>query len=190
MKKLLLPILFGTLVACGDKDDDTATDTDTDTTTDSETDSTTDSETDSETDTTTDSETDTEVAWSDMDREQRRAFMEDEVTPAIAGIMQGHDSELYGGDGFQCSTCHGEAFWEAEVDYVMPNPANAGKTAIGDGAPGVIDWASEEPAYVAYRDQLMFGVVTEMSTLLQVEPWSEDNPEGFGCASCHPSATR
>ena len=180
MKTTLIPVLLCALVACGDKDADTGTDTDTDSTTD------TDTETDAETDT----ETDTEVAWSDMDREQRRAFMEDEVTPAMASILRGHDSETYAGENFGCTTCHGEAFWEAEVDHAMPNPANTDRSAIGDGAPGVIDWTSEDPAYVAFRDELMFSVVGEISTLLQLEPWSQDNPDGFGCASCHPSASR
>jgi hypothetical protein len=43
---------------------------------------------------------------------------------------------------------------------------------------------------MAYRDELMYDVVGQMATLLELEPWSQDNPEGFGCANCHPSAAQ
>lgn len=126
-----------------------------------------------------------EPTWADMTREDRQKHMNEVVLPTMTTLFQDFDADAYA--GFECATCHGDNFWDASVDYAMPNPANAGYTAVGDGFPGVIDWASADPDYVAYRDSFMYSVVGTMAPLVDQAPYDAKTGEGFGCYGCHPA---
>ncbi len=128
----------------------------------------------------------TTADWVDMTREERQKYMNDAVLPAMTELFQAQDPTRYA--KMDCSLCHGQDFWESDVDYAMPNDANADATRIGDGAPGVISWSGGSGDYATFRDDFMPNVVLPaMAELLGVEPRSESNPDGLSCAACHPT---
>lgn len=58
-----------------------------------------------------------DVAWADMDRQQRMEFMGLQVLPAMKELFQEFDSGDYG--DFRCQSCHGDDM--ESVDFKMPN---------------------------------------------------------------------
>ncbi|RME20355.1 MAG: hypothetical protein D6798_20660 [Deltaproteobacteria bacterium] len=124
--------------------------------------------------------------WADMTREERQKYMNETVMPAMTKLFQAHDATLYA--DMNCALCHGENFSDPEIDFAMPNPNNADRFRVGDGAPGVISWTGGGETYVIYRDDFMPNVILPaMAELLGTEPWSESNPDGLTCGACHPA---
>ncbi len=117
----------------------------------------------------------TTLAWADMDRDQRLAYMQQTITPEMKQLFQEFDAERYA--DFGCATCHGDDL--REVDFQMPN----GLAPLRyEDIPGMFE--SEQPMAV-FMTQTVWPRMTE---LLGAEPYSSENPEGFSCFTCHATA--
>lgn len=139
---------------CGDKDD-----------------SGTDSGTD---DSATTDDSAEEVAWADMDRDQRLAYMGGTVLPwakeTIEGV-EGHNGTVT----VTCGSCHGPDM-EAN-DYAMPS------------SPVALDPNDMPPPEASALVGVMYtDVVGGMAGLIGQEPFDPSTGEGFGCFGCHPFA--
>lgn len=109
------------------------------------------------------------IAWPDLTRGQRAAYMGSVFLPEITAVMEAHDP-AYG--RITCSTCHGSDF--EEVDYAMPN----GMAPLDPAA-----FPSPDDGGVA---AMMFeGVTPKAVELLGAEPFDPATGEGFGCYGCH-----
>ncbi|WP_157595827.1 hypothetical protein [Plesiocystis pacifica] len=157
-----------------------------DSTTEDGTDTTTEDTTDAETteDTTADAETETDTgapmidcdvdAWDiAMDTQWKSAWMAACMVPTIAPIMQGIDPVLY--ENFSCADCHGDDLGGGT--FAMP-----ATTPIS-----FADAANWDPAYIDGMTFMgpMAEVADTAAATLGYEPFSMDNPDGFGCGGCH-----
>lgn len=108
-----------------------------------------------------------ELAWKEMNREQRLEFMGVTVMPVMDKLFKAYDAEGFA--EFKCQTCHGPDM-EA-VDYKMPN----GLFSLPAANP--VESAKE---YDAPMTAFMLDELTpKMAELLQL------GPTEFGCFSCH-----
>jgi hypothetical protein len=116
--------------------------------------------------------------WPEMDMAQRLQFMQQVVMPEMRARFQEYDPERYA--DFDCTTCHGES--AAQVGFAMPN----GLTPLD---PDTFPLTESDDAQVAETAHFMEEeVVPAMADLLDATRWSPDNPDGFGCLSCHAHA--
>ena len=112
----------------------------------------------------------------DKSREQRMDWMAVAVFPKMRLLFQEQDSEKYA--DFSCQTCHGREM--ERVDFRMPNDLFALDAE---------DTVAHAKEYDERTTDFMLGaVVPEMAKLLDVEAFTLENQQGFGCAGCHPTA--
>jgi len=111
-----------------------------------------------------------DVPFDKLDHDQRIAFMKQKVVPALKPVFQNHDPKDFA--EFGCQTCHGKQAKEGHFD--MPNPGlpklnfkDMSKFKKED-----LEWMGKE-------------VMPTMAKVLNLEPYSETNPSGFGCLACH-----
>src|SRR6185436_1058864 len=124
-----------------------------------------------------------EVAWKDMNKEQRGKFMKAVVTPKMKAVFQTFDPKKF--EKFNCATCHGKDAKEREVK--MPNP-NADIHALPDSPEGFkalmakkADW----PKYAKFMSEtvepVLFGQLLHVPIFNPAKP----DPNAFGCGKCH-----
>ncbi len=166
MKRSFLFVLFALLASCGGASETTGTD-----------DATTTATAENGTEATSGGERDW-PEWEHMPRAQRAEYMHDVVVPRMRTLFQEHDPERFA--EFGCATCHGEN--ARDVGFHMPNtlhPLNPEQ--IG----GLFE--AEETRDIA---QFMAGPVEHtMAELLGEEPYDPETGSGFGCMSCHATAS-
>ncbi len=111
-----------------------------------------------------------DVPFDKLDHDQRIAFMKQKVVPTMKPLFQNHDPKRFA--EFGCKTCHGKQAKEGHFD--MPNPelpklnfADMSKFKKED-----LEWMGKE-------------IMPTMAKTLGQEPYSEQNPKGFGCLECH-----
>jgi hypothetical protein len=111
-----------------------------------------------------------DVPFDKLDHDQRIAFMKQKVVPTMKPLFQNHDPKRFA--EFGCKTCHGKQAKEGKFD--MPNPelpkltfADMSKFKKED-----LEWMGKE-------------IMPTMAKTLGQEPYSEQNPKGFGCLECH-----
>ena len=115
-----------------------------------------------------------DVAFDQLDHDQRVQFMKQTVVPAMQPVFQRHDAKAFA--AFGCKTCHGESV--ATGSFEMPNP-NLPALDFADLSryePADLEWMKTE-------------VKPAMAKLLRRPEYSEDAPDGFGCTHCHPLGT-
>jgi hypothetical protein len=114
----------------------------------------------------------TEAKFADMTHEQKAAYMEQVVVPAMSKKFQGWRAERYA--EFGCVTCHGPGVDQGKFD--MPNPD---LPKLGD----FDQLEKDKPEVVAFMEE----VETEMAALLDTPAYDPKTHEGFGCHNCHTS---
>lgn len=112
--------------------------------------------------------------WADLDRDERLAFMTDEVEPTMRAIFQEHDEERWA--SFGCETCHGAD--AVDRDYEMPSVLGALPLE------NTIEVAEmRNPEMTAF---MLDDVFPTMAALLDEPKFSETTePDGFRCVRCH-----
>ena len=113
------------------------------------------------------------VDFKALDHEAKVEFMKTKVLPPMQAAFQGLDPKKYA--NFDCKTCHGKD--PVKSKFAMPNPELpvldfAALKAGKQGDPKVVDFMAKT-------------VSPEMAKILNRTPYSESNPTGFGCLSCH-----
>ena len=113
-----------------------------------------------------------DVAFEQLDHDQRIEFMKQKVMPAMKPIFQNHDATKYA--EFSCKTCHGEQAAQGHFD--MPNP-DLPKLDFND----MSKWKKEDLEWMGKE------VKPTMAKLLSLPEYTPENPKGFGCTACHTS---
>ena len=120
-----------------------------------------------------------QVAWKDMDKQQRGRYMVKVVMPTMEPLFKGFDAKRFA--DFTCATCHGKGV--GDKSFKMPNP-----DILALPAPGKKE--AFAPIYEKMPDMVNFmggKVMPEMARLLGREPFDYKNPkpDAFGCLNCH-----
>ena len=111
-----------------------------------------------------------DVPFEKLEHDQRIAFMKQKVVPAMKPLFQKHDPKDFA--EFGCVNCHGKQAKEGHFD--MPNP-DLPKLNFADMSAYKkedIEWMKNE-------------IWPTMTQILGMEPYSQENPKGFGCLNCH-----
>lgn len=116
------------------------------------------------------------VAWADKTFKQRQEYMGLEVLPKMKALFQAHDGGSFG--TFKCQTCHGkdmnEKNFKMPTDSIYPlDPA--------DPIKGAMEYDEKITKFMVDE------VTPKMAEMLGEKVVSKDNPNGFGCMSCHPA---
>lgn len=120
--------------------------------------------------------------WAQMNAEEREWYMVGVFLPISAESFAHYAQSSGQGDRFsqfECENCHGDD--GRENHFAMPS-----RSLMALPAPGSPQWEqmSHGPAYAFMHDT----VVPESATMLGMEPYSAEHPDGFGCFNCHPHA--
>jgi hypothetical protein len=112
--------------------------------------------------------------WAELDREERIAFMTEEVEPTMREIFVDHDAMRFA--AFGCPSCHGPD--PEGSDYAMP--AFLGPLPLE----GTLEAAQmRDPVMTAF---MLDEVFPTMAALLDEEKFHEtEAPDGFRCVRCH-----
>lgn len=117
-----------------------------------------------------------DVAWKDMTKPERGAYMRDVVTPQMKAAFVAFDAK-YAND-FGCATCHGAGV--ADHSFKMPNPDIFVLKATHEEMAVI---AQQKPEWMKF---MVEQVKPKMADLLGVPAWDpEKHPDGFGCHACH-----
>lgn len=112
--------------------------------------------------------------WAALDRQERLAFMTDEVEPTMRAIFQERDAQRWA--SFGCESCHGPD--PVGSDYEMP--------AFLPALPldGTLEAAQmRNPEMTAF---MLDEVFPTMAALLDEPKFNETTaPDGFRCVRCH-----
>ncbi len=118
-----------------------------------------------------------DIPWEDKSHEQQEDFMKEVIKPEMSKLLQAHDAEEFA--KVTCKTCHGKSgpdrHWEMPTDE-LPKLDPTDK------------FAAHQKRHGEMLKFMMDTFTPKMVELLGVEPWSPDNPKGFGCFSCHTMA--
>jgi hypothetical protein len=116
-----------------------------------------------------------DVPFDNLNHEQKAQYMKQKVVPAMTPVFQNHDAKDFA--QFGCETCHGKD--ASARHFEMPNP-ELPKLVMKELMAGTSKFKPEDIEWMHKE------VAPTMAKLVQMQPWSPDNPKGFGCASCHP----
>ena len=105
-----------------------------------------------------------------LDQDQRAEFMKTVVLPTMKPLFTKHDSNRF--RNFGCTTCHGKSADAGE--YLMPN-ADLPKLTFAD----MSRFKKED---IEWMEKV---IKPKMASLLKQAERTSDNPNGFGCLSCH-----
>jgi len=114
------------------------------------------------------------VAWEDMDKDARKAFMKKTVLPRMKAEFAAFDAKKYA--KFTCKTCHGPS---AGTTYKMPNPKIEQLPA--DEA-AFMAMMKKHPKMAEFMGKTVKPV---MASLLGLPEMTRENAQGFGCGACH-----
>lgn len=117
-----------------------------------------------------------DLAWTDMNFEQRAGLMREQVMPAMTPLFQQWEPEDFA--NFTCAACHGENF--QEVTFHMPNGLHPMSV---DEIMAMAD--SRDDDTVAAFLMMSQQVVPGMAGILGTQPFDPATGQGFGCFHCH-----
>lgn len=112
------------------------------------------------------------IPWSAMNAEEKRAFMEQVITPRMAAVFRAYSPHTYA--RFGCRSCHGEA--ADRQDYRMPNPDLPMTEGDVDAALG--------PNHERIAAFMLHDVDPAMARLLDAGAADADR-HGTTCFRCH-----
>jgi hypothetical protein len=129
-------------------------------------------------DTAADAQAEGWVPWEKKSHEEKEQHMKEAVKPTMGKLLTEFDGEEFA--KVTCKTCHGES--GPSRDWKMPT----------DELPK-LDPTDHFAAHQGGHDGEMLKFMMEtfsdkMAEVLDVAPWTPDNPEGFGCFNCHTMA--
>ena len=116
------------------------------------------------------------VAWADMNREQRLKYMQTTVLPTMKGHFAKWEPHEF--DAMNCASCHGDG--AKDGSFKMPNPK---LPKLPSDEAGFKKMTEEHPEAAKF---MMTVVEPEMARLLGVPPYDPTTHKGFGCGGCHP----
>ncbi len=119
----------------------------------------------------------TPATYTDMDFEQRVAFMTEVVLPEMREVFVEFDA---GFAGMTCATCHGEG--ASDGSYALPNPRLPRLPATEEA---FLKY-NEDPEHARWSLFMVEEVWPQMADLLDVPVFDpKARPDGFSCHNCH-----
>jgi hypothetical protein len=119
-----------------------------------------------------------EVAWPEMNKDQRIDYMKSVVLPRMRQVFSGFNPDRY--SKMNCMTCHGDS--AADGSFKMPNPKLPKLPTTPDGFKQL---AADKPAVM---DFMKNEVKPKMAALLGTPEYNPETKSGFGCMECHTTA--
>ncbi len=110
-----------------------------------------------------------------LERDMKMKFMKEFVAPQMKEQFQAFDAKKFA--SFGCKTCHGKALKERK--YKMPNPELP-----------KLDFKKLEAGKQEPKMAKFMGLHTspDMAKILNLTPYDDKHPDGFGCLHCHEAA--
>jgi hypothetical protein len=122
------------------------------------------------------------VAWKDMNADQRFELMKTKVLPAAKAKFQAFDAKKYA--EFDCSTCHGDG--AADGSYEMPNPKIKPLPATEEA---YMAWIAKDADAASYTKFMSEEIVPMVADILDEKPFDPKTHSGtFSCPACHTMA--
>jgi hypothetical protein len=121
-----------------------------------------------------------EVAWKNMNFQQKKTYMKEAVLPGMKPVFQGFDKKKF--KTFNCATCHGDD--GADRKYKMPSN---GIHPL-PGTPAAFEAKLKaEPTWPKWTEFMTKQVEPAMGKLLDIPVFDPKKPaEGtLSCANCH-----
>jgi hypothetical protein len=119
-----------------------------------------------------------EIAWADMNKDQRLEYMKSVVAPRMKQVFVNFSPDRFG--KMNCVTCHGDS--ATEGTFKMPNPKLPKLPNTPDGFKAL---AAERPAVMEFMKN---EVKPKMAALLGMPEYNPETKSGFGCMECHTMA--
>jgi len=121
-----------------------------------------------------------QVAWKDMNYQQRKAYMKDVVTPKMKPIFRGFDAKTFA--DFGCETCHGKE--PQKTKYKMPGPDVHPLPNTPEKFQAKL---KAEPTWPKWTDFMAKQVEPAMGALLAIPVFDPKKPAPgtFSCGACH-----
>jgi len=119
-----------------------------------------------------------EIAWADMNKDQRLEYMKSVVAPRMKQVFVNFSPDRFG--KMNCVTCHGDS--ATEGTFKMPNPKLPKLPSSPDGFKAL---AAERPAVMEFMKN---EVKPKMAALLGMPEYNPETKSGFGCMECHTMA--
>lgn len=119
-----------------------------------------------------------EIAWADMNKDQRLEYMKSVVAPRMKQVFVNFSPDRFG--KMNCVTCHGDS--ATEGTFKMPNPKLPKLPTSPDGFKAL---AAERPAVMEFMKN---EVKPKMAALLGMPEYTPETKSGFGCMECHTMA--
>ncbi|MDX2089904.1 MAG: hypothetical protein SFX73_18760 [Kofleriaceae bacterium] len=114
-----------------------------------------------------------DVAFEQLDHDQKIQFMKEKVMPEMAAAFQAHDAKEFA--EFGCKTCHGPGAEKGEFHMPYDGLPKLGEKEMAKYKKEDIEWMATV-------------IKPKMAALLKEPEYSKDNPNGFGCMHCHTAA--
>jgi hypothetical protein len=119
-----------------------------------------------------------DVAWADMNKEQRIEHMKTVVAPRMRQVFTNFNPDRYA--KMNCMTCHGDS--ATDGSFKMPNPKLPKLPSSPDGFKQL---AADKPAVMEFMKN---EVKPKMAAMLGQPEYNPATKSGFGCTSCHTTA--
>ena len=119
-----------------------------------------------------------EVAWADMNKEQRIDYMKSVVAPRMRQVFTQFNPDRYA--KMSCLTCHGDS--ATDGSFRMPNPK---LPRLPNSPGGFKRLAADRPAVMEFMQN---EVKPKMAAMLGKPEYNPETKSGFGCTSCHTMA--
>jgi hypothetical protein len=117
------------------------------------------------------------IAYAQMNREQRTAFMSAVVLPQMKQVFTEFDAKY---QNLSCATCHGSGV--ADGSFAMPSPQVPALPASEEAFAEYI----KDPEHARWSQFMIDKVWPKMADLLQVDKFEpKAHPDGFSCHNCH-----
>lgn len=118
-----------------------------------------------------------DMAFKDMNADQRMAFMKLSVMPAMKAAFQEFDAQEFA--EFTCKTCHGEGAVDGSFEMPNPNLPRLPK-------PENFAEYAKEPKHGKAIEFMAMKIKPEMAKLLKMSEFDpKTNTGDFGCQGCH-----
>jgi cytochrome c553 len=115
-----------------------------------------------------------DVAFDQLDQDQRAEFMKQHVITPMKAAFQQHDATKFA--KFTCETCHGKGAAEGHFD--MPNP-ELPKLVVKELMSGTSKYKKADVEWMGKE------IKPAMAKILKLPEWTPETPKGFGCNGCH-----
>lgn len=111
-----------------------------------------------------------DVAFDQLDHDQKIEFMKHKVVPTMAPIFKNHDPQEFA--EFGCVTCHGKQAKDGHFDMPSTDLPKLNFKDMSKFKKEDLEWMGKE-------------VKPAMAKLLGEAEYTPENPTGFGCQDCH-----